>query len=77
MKFLFSGCLKAVQNLLTLKFYFMMAMVCILLAISEKDKKKLIIYRGGFMKEMVYVVLFICVYFLLQVYVLPKMGIST
>jgi len=29
------------------------------------------------MKEMVYVVLFICVYFLLQVYVLPKMGIST
>ncbi len=29
------------------------------------------------MKEMVYIVLFICVYVLLQVYILPKMGIST
>jgi len=29
------------------------------------------------MKELVYVGIFICVYILLQVYVLPKMGIST
>jgi hypothetical protein len=29
------------------------------------------------MKELVYVVIFICVYVLVQMYVLPKMGIST
>jgi len=29
------------------------------------------------MKEMVYIIIFLCVYVLLQVYILPKMGIST
>jgi len=29
------------------------------------------------MKELVYVGIFICVYILVQVYVLPRMGIST
>jgi len=29
------------------------------------------------MKEIVYIVMFLCIYVLMQAYILPKMGIST
>lgn len=35
------------------------------------------LFKGGVMKEMLWILGFIGVYLLLQIYVLPKMGIST
>jgi hypothetical protein len=33
--------------------------------------------QGGIMKEMLWIIGFVGIYLLLQIYVLPKMGIST
>jgi hypothetical protein len=33
--------------------------------------------QGGIMKEMLWVIGFVGIYLLLQIYILPKMGIST
>lgn len=34
-------------------------------------------FMGGLMKEMLWIIGFVGIYLLLQIYILPKMGIST